>query len=140
VSLHKARASLPLDGYYPAAGCADLKASLKCRSCRKGRSDTPVWVIKLTEAGRITRHYGFIRQRALGTGKRASGLTRFGGSVMSRLRYRLWTEKDLERLRALVLSGASAVRASVALKRPLKGVKSRAREIGVSFKHDSELK
>jgi len=43
-------------------------------------------------------------RRALGTGKRGSELKRFGGSVMSRSRYRLWTEEDLERLRALVLS------------------------------------
>src|SRR3954447_1511120 len=43
-------------------------------------------------------------------------------------------------LKALALSGASAIRASVALKRPLKGVKLRAREMGVPFKNGRELK
>lgn len=56
------------------------------------------------------------------------------------LKKRIWSEQDLERLRALVLSGASAVRASVALKRPLKVVKLKARKIGVPFPYDSELK
>ncbi|QHO75984.1 hypothetical protein ACH79_28620 [Bradyrhizobium sp. CCBAU 051011] len=59
---------------------------------------------------------------------------------MSQLKKRTWSEEDLERLRALVLSGASAVRASVALKRPLKVAKLRARKMGVPFRHDSELK
>jgi hypothetical protein len=40
----------------PAAGKSiwKLEASLKCRSCRKGRSAPPVLMIKLTEARAIT--------------------------------------------------------------------------------------
>jgi len=34
---------------------------------------------------------------------------------MSPVRYRIWTQEDAERLKALILSGASAVRASAAL-------------------------
>ena len=59
---------------------------------------------------------------------------------MSQLNKRPWSEEDLERLKALVLAGASAVRASVALKRPLKVVKLRARKLGVPFQHDNELR
>ena len=41
-------------GFHPsAAGYADLVASLKCQSCRKGRHAPPVCVIKLTAAREI---------------------------------------------------------------------------------------
>ena len=51
---------------------------------------------------------------------------------------RIWSEEDLKRLRDLVQSGALAIRASVALKRPLEVVK--ARKIGVPFQYERELK
>jgi len=53
---------------------------------------------------------------------------------------KIWSGKDLENLRALVLSGASAVRASVVLKRPLKAIKIKAKKLGVPFRHERELK
>jgi hypothetical protein len=59
---------------------------------------------------------------------------------MSPVRYRIWTEEDAERLKALILSGASAARASAALRRPLTTVKLKAREMGMPFRHDRELK
>ena len=49
---------------------------------------------------------------------------------MSPVRYRIWTQEDAERLKALILSGASAVRASAALNRPLTTVKLKARKMG----------
>ena len=59
---------------------------------------------------------------------------------MSPVRYKIWTEEDAERLKALISSGASAVRASAALKRPLTTVKLKARKMGMPFPHDRELK
>ena len=59
---------------------------------------------------------------------------------MRPVRYRVWTEEEDERLKALILSGASAVRASAALKRPLTTVKLKARKMGMPFRHDRELK
>ena len=59
---------------------------------------------------------------------------------MSPVRYRIWTQEDAERLKALILSGASAVRASAALNSPLTTVKLKAREMGMPFRHDRELK
>jgi GcrA cell cycle regulator len=59
---------------------------------------------------------------------------------MSPVRYKVWTEEDAERLKALIQSGASAVRASAALKRPLTTVKLKARKMGMPFPHDRELK
>jgi hypothetical protein len=52
------RASLPLDAIHRAADTPiwKLEASLKCRSCRKGRHAPPVRMIKLTERQEIT-HY-----------------------------------------------------------------------------------
>jgi hypothetical protein len=43
-----------------------------------------------------------------------------------------WSDSDVERLKVLVASGGSAVRASVALKRGLAVTKNKAREVGVS--------
>src|SRR5438876_3348265 len=52
----KTRASLPLDAIRRLRDTPiwKLEASLKCRSCRKGRSAPPVRMIKLTEARAIT--------------------------------------------------------------------------------------
>jgi hypothetical protein len=55
-------------------------------------------------------------------------------------RKKVWTESDAERLRALIASGASAVRASVALKRSLSVTKLKARELGVPFPSEAELR
>ena len=54
----KARASLPLDAIRRPRDTPvwKLEASLKCRSCRKGRYAPPVHMIKLTEAREITPH------------------------------------------------------------------------------------
>jgi GcrA cell cycle regulator len=81
------------------------------------------------------------RQLALGTGTDGGGRNYvcFRDSVMQSKK-RIWSEEDLERLRNLVQSGASAIRASVALKRPLEVVKLKARKIGVPFQYERELK
>src|SRR5215831_15319299 len=52
----KTRASLPLDAIRRPRSTPvwKLEASLKCRSCRKGRYAPPVHMIKLTEAQSIT--------------------------------------------------------------------------------------
>jgi hypothetical protein len=52
----KTRASLPLDAIRRPRDTPiwKLEASLKCRSCRKGRSAPPVRMIKLTKAREIT--------------------------------------------------------------------------------------
>ena len=52
----KTRASLPLDAIRLPRDTPiwKLEASLKCRSCRKGRSAPPVRMIKLTETRAIT--------------------------------------------------------------------------------------
>jgi hypothetical protein len=55
-------------------------------------------------------------------------------------RKKVWSESDAERLKALIASGASALRASVALKRSLSVVKLKARELGVPFPSEAELK
>jgi len=55
-------------------------------------------------------------------------------------RKKVWTESDAERLRALIASGSSALRASVALKRSLSVTKLKARELGVPFPSEAELR
>ena len=52
----KTRASLPLDAIRRPRDTSiwKLEASLKCRSCRKGRSAPPVRMIKVTETRTIT--------------------------------------------------------------------------------------
>ena len=52
----KTRASLPLEAIRRPRDTPiwKLEASLKCRTCRKGRSAPPVRMIKLTEAREIT--------------------------------------------------------------------------------------
>nr|QDP21195.1 hypothetical protein FNV92_03015 [Bradyrhizobium cosmicum] len=54
----KTRASLPLDAIRRPRDTPiwKLEASLKCRSCRKGRYAPPVHMIKLTETQSITRY------------------------------------------------------------------------------------
>src|SRR4249920_1336789 len=54
----KTRASLPLDAIRRPRGTPlwKLEASLKCRSCRKGRYAPPVHMIKLTETQEITSY------------------------------------------------------------------------------------
>jgi hypothetical protein len=54
----KARASLPLDAIRRPRDTPlwKLEASLKCRSCRKGRNAPPVHMIKLTETREITQY------------------------------------------------------------------------------------
>jgi len=53
---------------------------------------------------------------------------------------RAWSEEDNQKLQALVASGASALRASVALKRSLAKTKMQARHLGTPFPTDSEQK
>jgi hypothetical protein len=55
-------------------------------------------------------------------------------------RKKVWSESDAERLRVLIASGASAFRASVALKRLLSVTKLKARELGVPFQSEAELR
>ena len=51
-----------------------------------------------------------------------------------------WSESDIERLKEFVASGASALRASVALKRTLAVTKNKARDLGIPFRSEMELK
>ena len=55
----KTRASLPLDAIRRARDTPvwKLEASLKCRSCRKGRHAPPVHLIRLTEGREITPYF-----------------------------------------------------------------------------------
>jgi hypothetical protein len=51
----KTRASLPLNAIRrPRASIWKLEASLKCRSCRNGRTAPPVRMLKLTKSRAIT--------------------------------------------------------------------------------------
>jgi hypothetical protein len=52
---------------------------------------------------------------------------------MNRVTCRKWTNEQIELLRALVESGASAARASVVLKRPKLAVQNKARQLGRPF-------
>ena len=54
--------------------------------------------------------------------------------------YKAWTDQDVERLRALVGSGASALRVSVILKRSLSMIKKKAHDIGAPFPSEAELR
>jgi GcrA cell cycle regulator len=51
-----------------------------------------------------------------------------------------WSERDIERLKGMVASGASALRASIALKRSLAMTKRKANELGFPFRSDAELR
>jgi hypothetical protein len=55
-------------------------------------------------------------------------------------KYTPWSESDVQRLSSLVASGASAARASVALKRSIAVTKNKARDLGVPFRPDAELR
>lgn len=52
---------------------------------------------------------------------------------MNRVTSRKWTTEQIELLRTLVESGASAARASVVLKRPKLAVQNKARQLGQPF-------
>jgi hypothetical protein len=52
---------------------------------------------------------------------------------MNRVTCRKWTPEQIELLRALVESGASAARASVVLKRPKLAVQNKASQLGRPF-------
>src|SRR4051812_23651294 len=56
----------------------------------------------------------------------------FRVATMRRLVQR-WTDEDIERLKQLHASGASVLRASVALKRNKVSVMNRARQLGIPF-------
>ena len=51
-----------------------------------------------------------------------------------------WSQKDLDKLKGLIESGASALRASAALKRSRAVVKQKARELGIPFPTDAQLR
>ena len=51
-----------------------------------------------------------------------------------------WTEQECLQLKELHAAGASAVRAAVALKKSPNGVKSKARQLGISFQSKRERK
>lgn len=51
-----------------------------------------------------------------------------------------WSESDIERLKAMVVSGASALRASIALKRSLAMTKRKANALGFPFRTDADLR
>jgi hypothetical protein len=51
---------------------------------------------------------------------------------------KLWSEKDLDRLRALVVLPRSGT--SVILEHSLKQIRKKARELGVPFQSEAELK
>jgi hypothetical protein len=51
-----------------------------------------------------------------------------------------WTEADCERLKAMVAAGASVMRASVALGRPLIAIRNKARELGLRFPTEFETR
>jgi hypothetical protein len=55
-------------------------------------------------------------------------------------RKKVWSECDFDRLKALVASGASALRASVALKRSVSVTKQKARDLGIPFRPEAELR
>ena len=52
---------------------------------------------------------------------------------MTRVMCRRWTSEQIDLLRRLVESGASAARASVVLKRPKLAVQNKARQLGRPF-------
>jgi hypothetical protein len=55
-------------------------------------------------------------------------------------RSRTWSNDDVEQLKVLVLSGASAIRAAVALRRTVAMTKLKAKKLGVPFRPEAELK
>jgi hypothetical protein len=55
-------------------------------------------------------------------------------------KYKPWHDQEIDRLKALVASGVSALRASVALKRSVVQVKKKARELGFPFPLEADLR
>lgn len=53
---------------------------------------------------------------------------------------RRWTGDDLDKLRTLVASGASPLRASAALKRSKSIVRLKARELGAPLQTEAEMR
>jgi hypothetical protein len=51
-----------------------------------------------------------------------------------------WSQDDIERLKAMAASGASALRTSIALKRSLATTKRKAHELGTPFRANAELR
>jgi len=51
-----------------------------------------------------------------------------------------WTDDDFVKLKELIGKGRSAQTVALALRRPVHSVKTRAREIGMPFRHDLDLK
>jgi hypothetical protein len=59
---------------------------------------------------------------------------------MTRVTRRSWTSDQVARLLLLIENGASAARASVALKRPKLAVQNKARQLGRPFRDVREVK
>jgi hypothetical protein len=55
-------------------------------------------------------------------------------------KYKPWHDQEIDRLKALVVSRASALRTSVALKRSVVQVKKKARELGFPFPLEADLR
>jgi len=55
-------------------------------------------------------------------------------------KYGLWSEEEVNQLKALVASGASALRASVVLRRSVLQIKKKARNLSVPFHSEAELR
>ena len=53
---------------------------------------------------------------------------------------RVWTDKEVARLKEMIEKGLSAQRIALALRRPTDSIKQRARQIGMPFPHDVDLK
>ena len=51
-----------------------------------------------------------------------------------------WSEKDLDEFKRLIGSGVSALRVSVAMKRSRAVVKQKARELGIPFPTEAQLR
>ena len=83
---------------------------------REARADDP-------ESGTLSRHVGLNRK---------TGDVHFKCRAMRKLT-RPWTDEDTELLKRLHASGASALRASLALKRNKTRVMGKARELGIPF-------
>src|ERR1700730_11468675 len=83
-------------------------------------------------------HHGLRRHR--GTRSRGAAHCRVGGIPsgrgvrhMRRSRKQAWTPAQLDRLSRLISEGASAVRASAALKRTIVAVQTKANSLGTPF-------
>ena len=51
-----------------------------------------------------------------------------------------WSEAEEERLKTLAASGASAIRIAAALNRPMNGIRTKARQLGVKLKTVRQLR